>query len=371
MESVKATVVNNNEPSIATATVVGDNEPSIATATVLPETQQINVIKYTSKGNMTNNYATGFQSEVSQVDVYYYLDPPNLRYDNSVLDKILKNIADQVRKNKTNPGATRENPYRITQAIHDDTKQKQDKDLAENQAKNDLIAQEDHANLLRLQKDKKDKLNNLIIGSGANYFDYIYTEWQKYKDKSRLDDQMAQFKSILDTIKIRYKKYQSDFDNQTYSNPNNRGIEDITIKGRTKQVPYVFGLSVKREYDPNTRILKPCMPVYMDGRSGVITDFAIPDESWQKALSDYRNWVRTNGSPRDQLTADDESVIRLITAERNCKGGLTGLFKRQQKITIPAIGGRRSSKKSRKGMIKGRKTNKKSTKRRRTLKRRK
>ena len=105
----------------------------------------------------------------------------------------------------------------------------------------------------------------------------------------------------------------------------------------------------------------------MDGRSGVITDFAIPDESWQKALSDYRNWIRTNSSESNKLTADDEAVIRFITAERNCKGGFTGLFKGQQKITISAIGGRRSSKKSRKG----RKTNKKSTKRRRTLKRRK
>jgi hypothetical protein len=356
MESVKATIVNHDEPVIATATVV-------------PEAQQINVIKYTSKEDLREvatsqgNITTG----KSKADVFYYLDPPNLRYDESVLVKILKNIADQVRENRSNPGATRENPYRITQAIHDDTKQKRDKDLAESQARGDLIAQEDTANLLRLQKDKKDKLNNLIIGPGANYFDYIYNEWQQYKNARRLDDKMAQFKSILNNIKIRYKKYHDDFNNQTYSNPNNRGIEDITIKGRTKKVPYVFGLSVKREYDPNTRILKPCMPVYMDGRSGVITDFAIPDESWQKALSDYRNWVRTNGSPRDQLTADDEDVIRVITAERNCKGGLTGLFKGQQKITISAIGGRRSSKKSRKGV----KTNKKSTKRRRTLKRRK
>jgi hypothetical protein len=357
MESVKATVVNNNEPVIATATVV-------------PLAQQINVFKYTSKGDSTSNYATGFQSEVSPVDVYYYLDPPNLRYNNSVLDTLLKNIAKQVRENGSNPGAKRETPYQVTEAILSDTKQKKDKLQAENQAKNDLMAQEDHANLLRLQKEKKDMLNNLIIGPGANYFDYIYTEWKKYKDKSRLDDQMAQFKSILDTIKTRYKKYQSDFDNQTYSNPNNRGIEDVTIKGRTKQVPYVFGLGVKREYDPTTRILKPCMPVYMDGRSGVVTDFAIPDESWQKALSDYRNWVRTNGSPRDQLTADDEAVIRVITAERNCKGGLTGLFKRQQKITIPAIGGRRSSKRIKKSR-KGVKTNKKTTKRRRTLKKRK
>lgn len=356
MESVKATIVNHDEPVIATATVV-------------PEAQQINVIKYTSEEDLREvatsqgNIATG----KSKADVFYYLDPPNLRYDNLVLDKILKNIADQVRENRSNPGATRENPYRITEAVLNKIKQQ----MAENQAKIELADQEDRIANASANKSKTDNLNNLIIGSGANYFDYIYTEWQKYKDKSRLDDQMAQFKSILDTIKIRYKKYQSDFDNQTYSNPNNRSIEDITIKGRTKQVPYVFGLSVKREYDPNTRILKPCMPVYMDGRSGVITDFAIPDESWQKALSDYRNWVRTNGSPRDQLKADDEAVIRVITAERNCKGGLTGLFKRQQKITIPAIGGRRSYKKSRKGMIKGRKTNKKSTKRRRTLKRRK